>query len=109
MEKLLELAGKYVPAPFVVALLGMAGAFFGVHYWRGYRDYADTFRDRLFISAIVLGIAGGALYYLNRQSPIPGARKPILIVPFFENDEREQFRKAVAAQLEQAFVRLGLP
>jgi hypothetical protein len=108
MDKILELLGKYVPVPLTVAILAIATTFFGVHYWRGFRDYTDTMRDNIFLSAIIVVGAVVVLYFVNRQ-PAPTSSKPMLVVPYFENDEREQYRTALSSQLEQALARTGMP
>jgi hypothetical protein len=108
MDKVLELLGKYVPVPLMLAILALAASFFGVHYWRGFRDYTDTMRDRVFLSAVIVAGAAMLMYFVNRR-PAPPAAAPVLVVPYFENDEREQYRTALSSQLEQALARTGIP
>jgi hypothetical protein len=108
MEKLLDALSKYVPAPVMVAVLGMAVGFLGIHYWRGFRDYSDTLRDRMFLSLVTVVVAGGCLYAINRRPVLPvSGLAPILLVPYFDGDERDQFRTAFSSQLERAFARAG--
>lgn len=107
MDKLLELISKYVPVPFTVTLLALAGAFWGVHYWRGFRNYTDTIRDRSFLTLAIV-IAGALCLFLINRRPAPvSSTSPLLIVPLFQNDERDQYRMAFASQLEQSLVRIG--
>ena len=107
MDKLLELIGKYVPLPFTIALLTIAGAFLGVHYWRGFRDYSDTIRDRSFLTLSIIIVSALCLFLVNRRSAPAPSRSPLLVVPLFHNDERDQYRMAFGSQLEQSIVRIG--
>jgi hypothetical protein len=110
MDKLFEAIEKYVPAPVMAAVVAMAVGFLAVHYWRGFRDYSDTLRDRTFLSMSVLALAGLGLYVLNRAPALPTFdQSPILLVPYFEGDERDQFRTAFVSQLEQTFSKAGEP
>jgi hypothetical protein len=107
MEKLLELIGKYIPVPFTIALLTIAGTFLGVHYWRGFRDYSDTIRDRSFLTLSIIILSALCLFLVNRRSAPTPSKPPLLVVPLFQNDERDQYRKAFGSQLEQSLVRIG--
>ena len=107
MEKILDAILKLLPGPILGAVLAIAVAFFGVHYWRGFRDYGDTLKDKGFLSISVVLAAVLCLYLVNRAPLAPSSRAFLVLVPFFENDERDQLRTAFIAQLEQVLSRAG--
>ncbi|MBV5327008.1 MAG: caspase family protein [Chlorobium sp.] len=63
----------------------------------------------MFLSVIIVIGAVYLLHFVNRRPVSSAATAPVLLVPFFENDERGQYRTAFASQLEQALVRSGIP
>ena len=107
MKDLLEAVGKYVPAQVSITLLAVAAAFWAVHYWKGFRDYGDTFRDRAFLSVVVIAAAGLFLYWVNRAPTLPISVQPIVLVPYFDGDERDQYRTALMTQLERRLEAAG--
>lgn len=107
MDKILDAILKYLPGPILGAVLAIGVAYWGVHYWRGFRDYGDTLRDKTFLSISIVLTAALCLYLLNRAPSALPSRSLLILVPFFENDERDQFRTAFTLQLEQAFSRAG--
>lgn len=106
MDKILDAILKYLPGP-LGAVLAIGVAFWGIHYWRGFRDFGDTLRDKTFLSISIVLAATLCLYLLNRAPSPPPSRALRILVPFFENDERDQFRTAFTLQLEQALSRAG--
>jgi hypothetical protein len=107
MDKILDAILKLLPGPVLGAVLAIAAAFFGVHYWRGFRDYGDTLRDKTFLSISIVLAAALCVYLVNRTPPAPSSRSLLILVPFFENDERDQLRTAFTVQLEQVLSRAG--
>lgn len=107
MDKIFDAILKYLPGPFLGALLAIAVSFFGVHYWRGFRDYGDTLRDKSFLSISIVLAAALCLYLVNRAPQTPSSRSLLVLVPYFENDERDQIRTAFTLQIEQALSRAG--
>jgi hypothetical protein len=107
MDRILDAILKLLPGPILGVVLAIAVAFFGVHYWRGFRDYGDTLRDRTFLSISILLAAALCLYLVNRAPSAPSSRSLLVLVPFFENDERDQLRTAFTVQLEQVLSRAG--
>lgn len=107
MEKLFDAVLKHLPIPIIFGVLAAVVAFLGVHYWRGFRDYGDTLRDRTFLSFSIALVALLLIYLVNKQPTAPASGPPLILVPFFENDDRDQVRTAFASQLDQALSRAG--
>jgi len=105
MDKLFDAILKNVPAEFVPALIALVAAFFGVYYFRGFRNYSDAISDKLFLTLGIIICAGFLISYLNKSERLTLAKdvKPLLMVPDFEDDERRQFKSVFIQQL-QAFV-----
>jgi hypothetical protein len=105
MDKLFEQVFKHLPADIVPVALAAAAAFFGVYYYKAFRNYTDVLHDSLFLSTIVVIVAGSLLYRFNRtDEPQPLATDPVplLLVPEFVGDERGQFKTLFIQQVESA-------
>lgn len=109
MKDLLDTIDKYVPVQVTLVLLVVAAAFWGVHHWKGFRDYGDTARDRTFLSIAIVAVAALCLYWVNRAPALPLSVQPVVLVPYFDGDERDQYRTALVTQLEQRLAAAGLP
>jgi hypothetical protein len=105
MDKLFDAILKNIPAEFVPALIALVAAFFGVYYFKGFRNYTDAISDKLFLTLAIVICAGFLVSYLNKSERLTLASdvKPLLMVPDFEDDERRQFKSVFIQQL-QAFV-----
>jgi hypothetical protein len=100
MDKLFDLVTKLLPAPLLVGLMAIGTTYFAIYYGRGYRSYSDALNDSVFKNSAVLLAAFAVLYLINADSFRKPDRKPVLIIPFFNNDERDQFQTALSAQIE---------
>jgi hypothetical protein len=89
MDKLFEQVLKHLPADIIPIALAAAAAFFGIYYYKGFRSYTDVPHDSLFLSTIVVVVAGFLLYRFNKTNePLPTAADPapLLLVPEFVDD-----------------------
>ena len=103
MDKLCDAILKLLPPHFLIALFAAAISFFAIYYWMGYRSYADAIRDHLFLTLLVLIAAGAVIYTINQEYKPDPAKTPLVIIPYFRNDELDQFRTAIGTQIESAF------
>src|ERR1039458_9486720 len=100
MDKLFEQIAKILPPPLLMGLLGICVVFFATFYARGYRAYGDVLQDGFFRNSVVMIAAIAFLFWVNTGRGMRPAAKPVLIVPFFASDEREQYRIAFSTQIE---------
>ncbi|UIK00432.1 caspase family protein [Rhizobium leguminosarum] len=111
MDKLFEQVMKVVPSEALPLILAVCVAFFGVYYYYGYRNFTDVLHSRAFMTLVVVAAAGLLLYSINKaRSPIilDTEIRPVLLVPNFENDERDQYRNAFVQQIRASFSKVGL-
>jgi hypothetical protein len=105
MDKLFEQILKYLPAEIIPVALAAAAAFFGVYYYKAFRNYTDVLHDNLFLSIFVVIVAGFLLYRFNKPDEPPALAAdlaPLLLVPEFVDDERGQFKTLFIQQVGSA-------
>jgi hypothetical protein len=100
MDKIFEKITELLPQPFLFGLVVLGSVYFGIYYSKGYRNHTDALNDTTFKNLTVIIIAGTFLYAINSKTLTPPSFKPVVVVPLFDNDERNQFREALARQLE---------
>jgi hypothetical protein len=101
MDKIFDAVLKILPSYVLIATTAVVVSLLSVYNWRGYRTYSDVVRDRLFLSLLITIIASSAIYALHQQKPT-SKQTILVIIPYFKNDESDQFRTAVGTQIEAA-------
>ncbi len=111
MEKLFDAVINTIPAPVLPALLAIGVAFFGVYYYFAYRNYTDVLHDKAFLSLVTLIVCASILFHINSRQNIEHAAadiRPALVVPNFENDERDQYKNIFLQHIRSSFSEAGL-
>jgi hypothetical protein len=105
MDKLLETLLKYLPAELIPGSIALVVAFFGVYFFKGFRNYSDAINDKTFLTLAVVISATFIIYQIQKPATptIAADVRPLLLVPDFEDDERRQFKSVFIQQL-QAFI-----
>ena len=101
MDKLFEQIAKILPPPFLVGLLALGITFFATYYARGYRAYGDVLHDAFLRNAAVAICAATVLFWMNADRMTPPESNPVVLIPFFANDEHDQYRTALSSQIEE--------
>lgn len=102
---------KVVPSEGIPLVLAICAAFFGVYYYFGYRNFTDVLHSRTFMTLLVLVAAAFLLFSINKSPTVHLADadvRPVLLIPTFENDERDQYRNAFIQQVRASFSKVGL-
>ncbi|TBZ20407.1 caspase family protein [Rhizobium leguminosarum] len=111
MDKLFEKIVEAVPLELLPFLLMICAFFFGVYYYYGYRDFTDVLRSRIFLTGAVVLVATFAVASILKTpaiAPAKASAQPVLLVPNFENDIRDQYHSVFLQQVRASFSRLGL-
>jgi len=105
MDKLFETLLKYLPSELIPCSIALVVAFFGVYFFKGFRNYTDAINDKTFITLAVVICATFIIYQIQKPATptIAADVRPLLLVPDFEDDERRQFKTVFIQQL-QAFI-----